>query len=565
MTTATLNTTVLEDIRTVQDTLHDIKCLTKLYQLLQNARDAGRLRNNFYETAEELNLREIGHALISVLDLDRLFPLVNHLTVNRTNSLSGMIAFVTAEEVHVKASTGLPNLTVKNKIFKNGKDPIGWIVKNDETVVANDYAKDCRFEKQQAWWLSGNTFLCVPMKVQGRVIGVISVTNKRSGEFYTDGDIQFLEMIADYTAIAIKDSDLYSRLKNFKKVDQLTTTYHDKDSKYLPVTLKSIKTGAFTECDLYLQTVVNQEINYLLYCKGNKLFDDERKESFVKKNINKIFVAKNGNAQYLRYMEANLDEILNDELTTRQEKIEIIYNIATNMLTDTIKSSNIFVVIERGKELISVILDLISKDRGIHSSLIKVLKYNGNISNHSVNVAVMGLLFGQYLGISASNLLSLGSGLLFHDIGKIRIDSHTQKKEYGDLTKVEKETLRKHPDMGFVLLSNTGNLAREASLVSKQHHEQYDGKGYPDGLKGEEIHCYSRIARILDEYEVELSKISEKDTNPAFRVFQRMVNEKDGNYDKELLKKFIKFMHMNSFEESIEVLHKDNAEVAVVS
>lgn len=564
MTTATLNKTVLKDIKTVQDTLHDIKCLTKLYQLLQNARDANRLRNNFTETPEDFNLREIGHALISVLDLERLFPLVNHLTVSGTNSLSGMVAFVTAEEVHIKASIGLPNSTINNMIFKIGEDPIGWIVKHGETAVVSDCVRDNRFDKQQAWWLPGNTCLCVPIKVQDKVIGVIGVTNKKSGEFYTDGDVQFLEMIADYTAIAIRDSDLCSGLKNSNKVDQLTTTYHDKNSKYLPVTLKSIKTGAFTECDLYLQTVANHESNYLLYCKGNKLFDDERKESFVKKNINKIFVAKNGNAQYLRYMEANLDEIMNDELTTRHEKIEIIYNIATNMLTDTLKSSNIFVIIERGKELITVILDFISKDKGVCSSLIKVLMYNGNISSHSVNVAVMGLLFGQYLGISASDLLSLGSGLLFHDIGKMSIDSHNQKKEFDKLTKVEKEMLRKHPDMGFLLLSNTGNLAREASLISKQHHEQYDGKGYPDGLRGEEIHYYSRIARILDEFEMDLSKIPEKDTSPAFQVLQRMVNEKDGNYDKELLKKFIKFMQMNTFEESIEVPHKYTNEVAAV-
>lgn len=564
MTTATLNTIVLEDIKTVQDTLHDIKCLTKLYQLLQNARDANRLKNHIHEPSEKLNLREIGHALISVLDLERLFPLVNQLTVSGTYSLSGIVAFVTADEAQVKASIGLPDSIVNSKIFKIGEEPIGWVVRYGETIVVNDFVKDKRFDKQQAWWLPGNTFLCVPIKVQDKVIGVISVTNKKAGEFYADGDVQFLEMVAEYTAIAIRDSELCSGLKNSNKVDILTTTYYDKNSKYLPVTLKSIKTGAFMECDLYLQTVVNHEINYLLYCKGNKLFDDERKESFLKKNINKIFVAKNGHAQYLRYMEANLDEIIHDELTPQNEKIEIVYNIMTNMLTDIFKSPNIFVKIERGKELITVISDFILKDKGVYSCLMKILKYNGNISNHSVNVAVMGLLFGHYLGISSNDLLSLGSGLLFHDIGKIRIDADTLKKEFDKLTRVEKEMLRKHPEMGFVLLSNTGSFMREASLISKQHHEQYNGKGYPDGLKGEEIHYYSRIAHIIDEFEIELSKLSEKDTSPAFRVLQRMVNEQDGNYDKELLKKFIKFMRQNTFEETVEVSHKYDNEVAVI-
>lgn len=563
MTTAILNKTVIEDIRTVQDTLHDIKCLTKLYRLLQNARNANGLRDNFNKS-EELNLKEIGHALISVLDLERLFPLVNHLTVSGTNSLSGMVAFVTAEEVHLKTFVGLPNPTGNNMVFKMGEDPIRWVAKHGETIVVDDCMKDTRFNKQQAWWIHGKTLICVPIKVLGNVIGVINVTNKKSGEYYTDNDVQFLEMIADYTSIAIRDSDLYSGLINTNKVEQLAAMYYDENSKYLPVTLKSIKTGAFAECDLFVKTEVNHGINYLLYCKGNKLFDDERKESFVKKNINKIFVVKNGNAQYLRYMETNLDEIMSDKFTTRREKIGIIYDIATNILTDTLKCSNVFVIIERGKELISIVLDFMSKDKEVYSNLMKVLTYKGDISNHSVNVTVMGLLFGQYLGISSSELLSLGSGLLFHDIGKMRIDSHIFKKEFDALTKVEKEIIRKHPDMGFILLANNGNLAKEASLISKQHHEQYNGKGYPDGLKGEEIHYYSRIAHILDEFEFYLSRVTEKDKSPAFQVLQRMIKEKDGNYDKELLKKFIKFMQMNTLEESIETSHKHNNEVAAM-
>lgn len=564
MTIATLNNAVCEDIKTVQDTLYDIKCLTKLYQLLRNVCDANESGENAHDTLEGLNLREIGHALISVLDLEKLFPLVNNFTVSGTNSLSGIVAFVTGEEVHIKSSIGLPQSIGNNGIFKIGEDPIEWVVKYGNSIVVSDFEKDKRFNKHAMLWFSGNTLLCVPIKVRNKVVGVIGVNNKKYGEFYTDGDVRFLEMIAAYTSIAIKDSDLYSVSNKVNKIDQLTTTYHDKSNKYLPVNLRSIKTGAFSECDVYLKTAVNHEISYLLYCKGNKLFDDERKESFVKKNINKIYVAKNGNAQYLRYMEANLVDIMNDELSTRQEKIEIIYNIATNMLTDTLKSSNIFVIIERGKELITVILDFMSRDKEVYSNFKKVLMYKGNAPNHSVNVAVMGLLFGQYLGISTGDLLSLGIGLLFHDIGKMKIDAHTLNNEFDNLTKVEKEMLRKHSDMGYVLLSGTGNLPREASLIAKQHHEQYNGKGYPYGLKGEEIHYYSRIAHIVDEFETDLSKIAESETKPVFQVLQRMVKEKDGNYDKELLKSFVRFMQMNTYEEPTEVPCKYNNETSVL-
>ena len=560
MTTSTLNTSVQKDMQTVQDTLHDIKCLSKLYHLLHNPRSANILWNDSYDSHKELNLREIGHALISVLDLERLFPLVNNLTVCGTDSLSGIVALVIGDEVQLKASTGLPNCVANDTTFKVGDDAIGWVVKYGESILINDIEKDERFTRQQLMWYRGKTILCVPIKVQGRVIGVISVSDKKLGDIYTKCDVRFLETIAAYTSIAIRDSDLYVRLKNPNKLDRLTSTYRDKNNKYLPVTLRSIKTGAFAECDLYLQTVVNHEIKYLLYCKGNNLFDDERKESFVKKNINKIYVAKNGNVQYLRYMEANLEQIVNDEMNAMHERIRIVYDVATNLLTDALKGANIFVNIERAKDWITVILGFMLRDKEVYSHLMKVLTYDGNVFSHSVNTAVIGLMFGYYLGISANDLLALGTGLLLHDIGKIRIDPYTAKKDYEKLTKEEKELLRKHSDLGFILLSNSGNLAREACLIAKQHHEQYNGKGYPEGLKGVEIHYYSRITRILDEFEMQMSKVTANEINPAFHVLQFMVKGMDGNFDKEIVKKFIDFMHVSTFEEPVKVRHNNIVE-----
>ena len=130
------------------------------------------------------------------------------------------------------------------------------------------------------------------------------------------------------------------------------------------------------------------------------------------------------------------------------------------------------------------------------------------------------------------------------------------KKDMEELTKEEREQMRKHTDLGFILLSNSGNLSREACLIAKQHHERYNGKGYPESLKGEEIHYYSRITRILDEFEIRMSKNTANDSNAAFNVLQNMVKGMDGNFDKGILKKFIDFLQVSTGEESDEVQHK---------
>ena len=559
MTTNMLTQPVREDLKIVQDTLNDIRCLAKLYYLLHHPRSADKLMDESYDSLKELNLKEIGYALTSVLDLERVFPLVNNITVCGTGSLSGIVVLVNGDEVQLKAAKGLPSHVANDAVFKVGDGAIGWVVKCGKSLVIDDIEKDLRFNKQHFQWYLGKTVICVPIKARGRIVGVISVNSKKSGDGYTDNDVRFLETIAAYVAIAIRNTDLYERLKNPNKLDHFTSTYYDKNSKYLPVTLRSIKTGAFAGCDLYLQTVVNDEIKYLLYCKGNNLFDDERKESFVKKNINKIYVAKNGNAQYLRYMETNLEQVVCDEMATLHERIQIVYDVAMNMTTDILKDTSIGIAVERARDWTTVALDFMLKDKEVYSHLTEMLTYDGNVLRHSVNTAILGLLFGYYLEMSANDLLTLGTGLLLHDVGKAKIDHYMIKKDMEELTKEEREQMRKHPDLGFILLSNSGNLSREACLIAKQHHEQYNGKGYPENLKGEEIHYYSRITRILDEFEIRMSKNTANDSNGAFNVLQNMVKGMEGSFDKEILKKFIDFLQVSAGEESVEDKHREVA------
>ena len=455
MTTNMLTQTVREDLEIVQDTLNDIRCLAKLYYLLHHPRSADKLMDASYDSLKELNLKEIGYALTSVLDLERIFPLVNNITVCGTGSLSGIIVLVNGDEVQLKAAKGLPSHVANNTIFKVGDGAIGWVVKGGKPLVIDDIEKDLRFNKQQFKWYLGKTVLCVPIKARGRIVGVISVNSKKSGDSYTDNDVRFLETISAYVSIAIRNTDLYERLKSPNKLDRFTSTYYDKNNKYMPVTLRSIKTGAFAGCDLYLQTVVNDEIKYLLYCKGNNLFDDERKESFVKRNINKIYVAKNGNAQYLRYMETNLEQVVCDEMATLQERIQIVYDVAMNMTTDILKDAGIGIAVERARDWTTVALDFMLRDKEVYSYLMEMLTYDGNVLRHSVNTAILGLLFGYYLEMPANDLLTLGTGLLLHDIGKAKLDHSMMKKDMEELTKEEREQMRKHPDLGFILLSNT--------------------------------------------------------------------------------------------------------------
>ena len=98
--------------------------------------------------------------------------------------------------------------------------------------------------------------------------------------------------------------------------------------------------------------------------------------------------------------------------------------------------------------------------------------------------------------MSDADLNDLRIVSLLHDIGKINIDSQILNK-MGPLTDRELESVRKHPEIGFRILSTINALANLSNLVLS-HHERWDGTGYPRGLKGGEIPLASRIIAITE-------------------------------------------------------------------
>ena len=111
---------------------------------------------------------------------------------------------------------------------------------------------------------------------------------------------------------------------------------------------------------------------------------------------------------------------------------------------------------------------------------------------HCSQVAGQALRFGQKLGLAGQDLADLNAGASLHDLGKLGIPDYILLKP-GPLTGPEREIMRQHPDLGAQLLKDVPFLQGVVPII-QSHHENWDGTGYPQGLKGEEI---PRLARIV--------------------------------------------------------------------
>jgi putative nucleotidyltransferase with HDIG domain len=118
---------------------------------------------------------------------------------------------------------------------------------------------------------------------------------------------------------------------------------------------------------------------------------------------------------------------------------------------------------------------------------------------HSKRVSEYALLLARRMNVPEEELTDIARGALLHDIGKIGISDAILLKP-GKLTEEEWVSMRKHPEVGYNILKGIGFLEGAAQMVL-QHHEKYDGTGYPRGLKGEQIMRGARIFAAIDTFD----------------------------------------------------------------
>ncbi len=310
--------------------------------------------------------------------------------------------------------------------------------------------------------------------------------------------------------------------------------------EYLPITLNSLRSDTIINCNVYLLATVNGVNRYILYCKGDTVFESQKRELLVKKNINRLFISRDDRQNYFEYLELNFQNIMSDEKIPPAERAQIVHDTASNLVKDVFKNPRTG-NIERAKRFAYNMVDYVLKDGRASFSLLRIAKHEYYTYTHSVNVAAMGTLFAKNLGLSEEDLGPFCTGTLLHDLGKIKISPAILNKN-GRLTEEEFEVVKKHPEVGVEILKETGNGFKDEYTVILQHHENCDGTGYPFGLKKGEIHSIGKVARIIDIYDALTTK---RAYSHALTPYDALKIIRDGMLnavDRALFRQFIKFL-----------------------
>lgn len=177
-----------------------------------------------------------------------------------------------------------------------------------------------------------------------------------------------------------------------------------------------------------------------------------------------------------------------------------------------------------------------------HSTLVALSKAldsrDADSDGHTLRVTVYATQLARQMGMSDSEIKVIEQGVLLHDIGKIGIPDALLRKQ-GELTPEEWELMKKHPEIGYRILSSIKFLKGAAQLVL-HHHERYDGNGYPQGLKGDAIDPGARIFAIADALD---DLTSTRQFQPAISIeaaLSEIAHRSGGQLDPAFVSEFLK-------------------------
>lgn len=192
--------------------------------------------------------------------------------------------------------------------------------------------------------------------------------------------------------------------------------------------------------------------------------------------------------------------------------------------------------------LVKDMLDILRQSKNEMIQLILLGEWvERRLSVSAVNCMIISAVIGNTMRLASHRLLQLSTGALMHDVGMLKVEKGILEKQ-GKLSGEELTQIRTHPVMGYQIISKDMKYPEEIALVALQHHEHWDGRGYPRSLKGEDITLFARVVTVADAYEAMVSERPYRNSMIGYSAMKNVLSDNGRHFDPQVLKAFLESM-----------------------
>ncbi len=163
------------------------------------------------------------------------------------------------------------------------------------------------------------------------------------------------------------------------------------------------------------------------------------------------------------------------------------------------------------------------------------------LAKSSVNIAILSIIIASHLELPRHRVLQIATGALLHDVGMLKIPDSIISKE-GALDDTETQLMRSHTFYGYKTIVNELLYADEVGRAAVQHHERWDGDGYPGKIAGENIDIGARVISVADAFEAMVSPKAYRDSMVGYQAMRNLLADNARRFDPDIIKAMIQSM-----------------------
>ncbi len=298
------------------------------------------------------------------------------------------------------------------------------------------------------------------------------------------------------------------------------------DERFIKVRLNSLNAKEPIPFDLYV-LINNKQIHYL---RAGSHLVQEKLAKFESKAPDSFYLKAEDRAAFKNYVHQNLAS----STLSPHEKAVMLRESSLTLIEELFESPDINRALDESKVVINQFVDLMGSEPEAMAHLIGLSSHDFYTYTHSLDVGVYCLGLAKVLGFSQPDLVEMGQGALFHDIGKRHVSAEIITKD-GPLNDVEWAQMQRHPQYGLIIL-NEHNASDALKACCFEHHESIAGNGYPQQLTASEIHPMAKIIALADTFDALTTQRSYNQPMKPSGALDFMKTKLAGRYDADMLK-----------------------------
>lgn len=318
----------------------------------------------------------------------------------------------------------------------------------------------------------------------------------------------------------------------------IETKTDNNGDEYVPVPVAKVYPDRTLCSDIFLHI----DNKFICYRAQNDILPAHSYDHLIAKNLKEFYIKMTDLQSFMNWLKATKDQVV-DEIVEKvgeehreivEKREEIREQIFETFAGEDLNSDKVDILKNQVEELISDI----QEQKVPKAVLAKLMSLNQGVADHSLNVATFSMFIAMVLGYGNKQILEdLYMGALFHDYAKAKIP-----QEVLDNEKNQKyaQAIQDHPEKSAKVLKKFDNISVAVFQIVMQHHEQFNGSGYPKGLSGDDISSLSRIVSIANIFDNTLTANIKKPEKERFRTAIKVIQYDSGKqFDPEIVRTII--------------------------